>query len=107
MDKLHEIEQAHDRERLVHWGPRTLDLDILFYEDQISDQLISYHGSTQFYRNVNAGSFYIEQCSFIRSKAEYGSAVAILSDNENTKVLIEDSIFINCISTSNDYNLEI
>lgn len=37
LDKLHEIEQAHDRERLVHWGPRTLDLDILFYEDLIMD----------------------------------------------------------------------
>lgn len=37
LGKLHEIEQAHDRERLVHWGPRTLDLDILFYEDLIMD----------------------------------------------------------------------
>ncbi len=37
LDKLHEIEQAHDRERLIHWGPRTLDLDILFYEDLIMD----------------------------------------------------------------------
>lgn len=37
LDKLHEIEAAHDRERLVHWGPRTLDLDILFYEDLVMD----------------------------------------------------------------------
>lgn len=37
LDKLHEIEAAHDRERLVHWGPRTLDLDILFYENLVMD----------------------------------------------------------------------
>ena len=35
LEKLHEIEQAHGRERKVHWGPRTLDLDILLYEDRI------------------------------------------------------------------------
>ena len=32
LEKLHEIEHAHGRERKVHWGPRTLDLDILLYE---------------------------------------------------------------------------
>ena len=30
-----EIEQAAGRERTVHWGPRTLDLDIIFYDDRI------------------------------------------------------------------------
>ncbi|MDE7259074.1 MAG: 2-amino-4-hydroxy-6-hydroxymethyldihydropteridine diphosphokinase [Lachnospiraceae bacterium] len=33
LNKLHEIEYAHDRERKIHWGPRTLDLDIVLYED--------------------------------------------------------------------------
>ena len=37
LDKLHEIEASHDRQRLVHWGPRTLDLDILLYEDLVMD----------------------------------------------------------------------
>lgn len=32
---LHEIEQEAGRERKIHWGPRTLDLDILFYDDLI------------------------------------------------------------------------
>ncbi len=33
LEKLHGIEREHKRERKVHWGPRTLDLDILLYED--------------------------------------------------------------------------
>jgi dihydroneopterin aldolase/2-amino-4-hydroxy-6-hydroxymethyldihydropteridine diphosphokinase len=32
LDFLHEVEQQANRERLIHWGPRTLDLDILFYD---------------------------------------------------------------------------
>ncbi len=37
LDRLHRIEQAHNRERLIHWGPRTLDLDIILYEDVVMD----------------------------------------------------------------------
>ena len=33
--KLKEIEQENGRERNVRWGPRTLDLDILLYDDII------------------------------------------------------------------------
>ncbi len=32
LDLLHRLEQEAHRERKVHWGPRTLDLDILFYD---------------------------------------------------------------------------
>lgn len=32
LEVLHEIEQGAGRERIIHWGPRTLDLDILFYD---------------------------------------------------------------------------
>ncbi|WP_417519410.1 2-amino-4-hydroxy-6-hydroxymethyldihydropteridine diphosphokinase [Marinobacter sp.] len=31
LDHLQTIEQAHGRERLRHWGPRTLDLDLLVF----------------------------------------------------------------------------
>ena len=33
LERLHEIEQEADRKRTVHWGDRTLDLDILLYDD--------------------------------------------------------------------------
>lgn len=31
------VEAAHHRERLVRWGPRTLDIDVIDYEGVISD----------------------------------------------------------------------
>jgi len=35
---LQSIEQAHRRVRGEHWGPRTLDLDILLYGDEVIDR---------------------------------------------------------------------
>ena len=40
LERMHEIEQAAKRERLVHWGPRTLDLDLLLFDDEIIDCLL-------------------------------------------------------------------
>jgi 2-amino-4-hydroxy-6-hydroxymethyldihydropteridine diphosphokinase len=34
---LHRLEAARERQRVVHWGPRTLDLDLLVYGDLVSD----------------------------------------------------------------------
>ena len=35
LDFLHKIEDSDGRTRDVHWGPRTIDLDIIFYDDMI------------------------------------------------------------------------
>ncbi len=37
LDALQAIEQAHQRVRIQHWGPRTLDLDLLLYGDDVID----------------------------------------------------------------------
>ena len=43
------VEQLAHRERLIHWGPRTLDLDILLYDDEVfeTDTLIVPHVEMQ------------------------------------------------------------
>jgi dihydroneopterin aldolase/2-amino-4-hydroxy-6-hydroxymethyldihydropteridine diphosphokinase len=35
LEELHRLEQNANRERKIHWGPRTLDLDILLYDNDI------------------------------------------------------------------------
>ena len=37
LSRLKEIEQENDRERNIRWGPRTLDLDIILYDDLVMD----------------------------------------------------------------------
>jgi 2-amino-4-hydroxy-6-hydroxymethyldihydropteridine diphosphokinase len=37
LDRLHEVEAAFDRVRLVRWGPRTLDVDIIAVAGEQSD----------------------------------------------------------------------
>ncbi|WP_041522775.1 2-amino-4-hydroxy-6-hydroxymethyldihydropteridine diphosphokinase [Gilvimarinus agarilyticus] len=42
LNALQALEQAHQRKRLVRWGPRTLDLDILLYDNlQLNSQRLS------------------------------------------------------------------
>ena len=40
LDALQAIEQQQNRVRSIHWGPRTLDLDILFYNDLLGGSLV-------------------------------------------------------------------
>lgn len=37
LDFIHQVEQHQHRTRKIHWGPRTIDLDILYYGDYRSD----------------------------------------------------------------------
>ena len=49
LDTIHEIEDAAGRVRVMRWGPRTLDIDILFYDKLVyeSDYLIIPHSDIQ------------------------------------------------------------
>ena len=38
LTRLQEEEKDANRERLVKWGPRTLDLDIIYYDDEIVER---------------------------------------------------------------------
>ena len=35
LNRLQKIENERDRSREIHWGPRTLDIDILFFNEKI------------------------------------------------------------------------
>lgn len=37
LDRLHEVEAGFDRVREVRWGPRTLDIDVITVEGELSD----------------------------------------------------------------------
>ena len=49
LDELHRIEQLAERKRKIHWGPRTLDLDIIYYDDLVmaEDDLIIPHADME------------------------------------------------------------
>ncbi len=38
LSALLEAEQAAGRERVIHWGPRTLDLDLIFFDDLVWEE---------------------------------------------------------------------
>ncbi len=38
LEFLHSLEAEANRQREIHWGPRTLDLDIILYEQEVIDR---------------------------------------------------------------------
>jgi len=38
LEACQEVERGRGRERLVRWGPRTLDIDLLLFGDEIHDE---------------------------------------------------------------------
>ena len=38
LQEMNRIEKEAGRERIIHWGPRTLDLDLIFYDDLILEE---------------------------------------------------------------------
>ena len=58
LTEIHQIEEAFGRRREdeVHWGPRTLDMDIIFYEDKV----ITEDGLTIPHRDMHKRSFVLE-----------------------------------------------
>ncbi|RZQ55261.1 2-amino-4-hydroxy-6-hydroxymethyldihydropteridine diphosphokinase [Pseudidiomarina tainanensis] len=38
LDLLQTVENQFGRQRIRHWGPRTLDLDLLLYDDQVINE---------------------------------------------------------------------
>lgn len=57
--ELNRIEMEAGRERIVHWGPRTLDLDIILYDDLVyeGDELCIPHVEMHKERFCAAASF--------------------------------------------------
>lgn len=55
------IEKEAHRERIVHWGPRTLDIDILFYDDAV----IMEEGLTIPHREIPKRQFVLEPLNSI------------------------------------------
>ncbi|MFO1001504.1 MAG: 2-amino-4-hydroxy-6-hydroxymethyldihydropteridine diphosphokinase [Planctomycetaceae bacterium] len=51
---LHEVEDGFGRERTIHWGPRTLDLDLCLFGDEVieSESLVVPHPAMWYRRFV-------------------------------------------------------
>lgn len=84
LDRLNAIEQAADRVRKEKWGPRTLDLDIIFYNNDI----IQTERLTVPHPLMHTRSFVLEplmQIAPFKIHPVYGSTVTQLFEALDTK----------------------
>ncbi|MGD9677826.1 MAG: 2-amino-4-hydroxy-6-hydroxymethyldihydropteridine diphosphokinase [Vulcanibacillus sp.] len=35
LEYINKVEEKHERKRVIHWGPRTIDIDILLYGNEV------------------------------------------------------------------------
>lgn len=104
LDFLQAIENRHNRKREKHWGPRTLDLDILYYGDEIinNDRLIVPHIEIQNRAFVVIPLLDIDN-DFIcpKTKVQLKESVKALPQNDITglKEIIPSYVFNNMLNT--------
>ena len=90
LEQLHVIEAAAQRKREIHWGPRTLDLDILFYDKKIvetADLQIPHVDMQNRYfvlKPLNELAPYFRHPVLGKTVSELLGQVDILAENGNT-----------------------
>ncbi len=91
LDALHEIENRHGRRRSVRNAPRTLDLDLLTYEDLVVDE----DGLTLPHPRMHERAFVLMPLAEIapEMKLPGGKSIAeLLQDADRTGVAIIDGM---------------
>ena len=85
LERLHEIEQEAKRERVVRWGPRTLDLDILLYDDLILDEAELHIPHIEMYKRDFVLKPLCQIAPYARHPVYNRTAAELLADLERLK----------------------
>lgn len=98
LDLLHilqQIEQDAGRERKVHWGERTLDLDVIAMDDMISDDPVL----------TLPHPYYRERAFVLAPLAELDPDLAIAGDPSVSELLkaCDPKLYVQCIPSEHWY----
>lgn len=85
LERLHEIEQEAKRERVVRWGPRTLDLDILLYDVLILDEAELHIPHIEMYKRDFVLKPLCQIAPYARHPVYNRTAAELLADLERLK----------------------